>query len=133
MRHTRFVPREELLSAPNGGCFVRRFHSSVKDVETSGEERQITLATGGWSWPHNSERGTELTGRDLAEIVELLEVKLAWFGFRSVKVGPFIRVKDDTVSIDLMHRGDVLCRIQLDRPSGEWNGFDRIQRATRLL
>jgi hypothetical protein len=93
---------------------VRRFRSSAKDVETSGEERLTGLRTGGWPRPpHNSEKGTELTGRDLAEIVELLECNLAWFGFRSVKVGPFIRVKDDTVSIDLIDRGDMLCRIEL--------------------
>jgi hypothetical protein len=35
-----------------------------------------------------------------------------------VKVGPFIRVKDDTVSIDLLDGGGVLCRIELDRWSG---------------
>ncbi len=84
-----------------------------------GEERLSRLLTCGWQWPtRNSQRRQELTGRDVAEIVELLERKLAWFGFRSVKVGPFVRVKDNTVSIDLLDRGEVLCRIQLDRRSG---------------
>jgi hypothetical protein len=59
------------------------------------------------------ERREHLTGRDLAEIVQLLECKLAWFGFRSVKLGPFIRVKDNTVSIDLLDGGEMLCRIEL--------------------
>jgi hypothetical protein len=73
----------------------------------------------------------ELTGGDLAEIVGLLECKLAWYGFRSVKVGPFIRVNDNTVSIDLLNRGDVLCRIELDRRSNQWHGLDGIRRASQ--
>lgn len=84
-----------------------------------GAERLSRLLTCGWQRPpRNSERGQELTRRDLAEIVELLECELAWFGFRSVTVGPFIRVKGNTVSIDLLDRGEVLCRIELDRRSG---------------
>jgi hypothetical protein len=60
------------------------------------------------------ERRPGLTGKDLAEIVELLERKLAWFGLRSVKVGPFVRVKDDMVSIDLIDRCGLSHRIELE-------------------
>jgi len=81
-------------------------------------------------YPHTSEV-PELTGSDLAEIVGLLECKLAWLGYRSVKVGPFIRVNDDTVSIDLLNRGDVMCRIELDRRSHQWHGLEGIRRATQ--
>ena len=67
-----------------------------------------------------SEKSGKLTGRDLAEIVKLLECKLAWWGFRSVEVGPFIRVGDHTISIDLLlaDGGRVLCRVEVDRHSG---------------
>ncbi len=125
MRRRRFVQLDEWLGTPNGGCFARR-----KGTEMSGEERLTRLQTGGWPRPlHNSEKTSALTGRNIAEIVELLECKLAGFGFRSVKVGPFIRVKDGTVSIDLMDRGDVLCRIELEYGSGEWDDLDLIQRS----
>jgi hypothetical protein len=60
------------------------------------------------------ERRPGLTGKDLAEIVKLLERKLAWFGLRSVKVGPFVRVKDNTVSVDLIDCGGLLYRIELE-------------------
>ena len=46
-----------------------------------------------------------LTGRGLAEIVNLLECKLAWYGFRSVEIGPFVKVNRHTISIDLSQRG----------------------------
>jgi hypothetical protein len=59
----------------------------------------------------------QLTGRDLADIVRLLECKLAWYGFRSVKVGPFIRIQGHRVFIDLLDRGEVLCRMELDAQS----------------
>ena len=99
---------------------MRDFRSSVNRSELRKEEGLSRPLTCSSQWPRrNSEMRQELTAGDLAEIVELLECKLAWFGFRSVKVGPFIRVKDNTVSIDLLDRGDVLCRIELDRRSGE--------------
>jgi len=57
-----------------------------------------------------------LTGTDLADIVRLIERKLVWYGFTSVKVGPFIRITGGKVFIDLLDRGEVLCRLELDRP-----------------
>jgi hypothetical protein len=65
----------------------------------------------------NSKHKKQLTGQDLADIVRLLECKLAWYGFRSVKVGPFIRLQGRKVLIDLVDRGDVLCRMELDNKS----------------
>lgn len=59
----------------------------------------------------------ELTGRDLAEVVRLLKCKLAWYGFRSVRVGPFIRMRGRKVLIDLLDRGEVLCCLELDADS----------------
>jgi hypothetical protein len=66
---------------------------------------------------NHAEPRKQLTGRDLAqlaEIVKLLECKLAWYGFRSVKVGPFIRIQGRKVLIDLLDRGEVLCRMEVD-------------------
>jgi hypothetical protein len=71
----------------------------------------------------------ELTGRDLAEVVRLLKCKLAWYGFRSVRVGPFIRMKGRKVLIDLLDRGEVLCRIELDAESGVPDPGHVIQKA----
>src|SRR5262245_36701164 len=93
-------------------------------------EKRPALETGHFRYPHTPEV-PELTGSDLAEIVGLLECKLAWLGYRSVKVGPFIRVNDNTVSIDLLNRGDVMCRIELDRRSHQWHGLDGIRRAAQ--
>ena len=67
----------------------------------------------------NSEKREELTGQDLAEIVKLLECKLAWWGFRSVEIGPFVKVSPHTISIDLLRSGGrVLCCVEFDRQSG---------------
>ena len=55
-----------------------------------------------------------LTGTDLADIVRLIERKLVWYGFTSVKVGPFITITGGKVFIDLLDRGEVLCRLELD-------------------
>ena len=55
-----------------------------------------------------------LTGTDLADIVRLIERKLAWYGFTSVKVGPFIRIRGGKVFVDLLDRGELLCRLELD-------------------
>jgi hypothetical protein len=55
-----------------------------------------------------------MTGTDLADIVRLIERKLAWYGFTSIKVGPFIRISGGRVLIDLLDRGEVLCRLELD-------------------
>jgi hypothetical protein len=93
-------------------------------------EKRPALETGHSRYLHTSDI-PELTGSDLAEIVGLLERKLAWYGFPSVKVGPFIRVNDNTVSIDLLNHGDGLCRIELDRRSHQWHGLDGIRRANQ--
>jgi hypothetical protein len=64
------------------------------------------------------EKEKQLTGRGLAEIVNLLECKLAWYGFRSVEIGPFVKVNRHTISIDVSQRGAFLGRIEVDRESG---------------
>jgi hypothetical protein len=56
----------------------------------------------------------QLTGTDLADIVRLIERKLTWYGFTSVKVGPFIQIRGGNLFIDLLERGEVLCRLELD-------------------
>src|SRR5262245_24762021 len=93
-------------------------------------EKRPALETGHSRYPHTSEV-PELTGSDLAEIVGLVECQLAWLGYRSVKVGPCLRVTDNTVSIDLLNRGDVMCRIERDRRSHQWQGLEGIRRATQ--
>lgn len=70
-----------------------------------------------WQWPPSGdilERTPGLTGKDLAEIIELLERKLAWFGLKSVRVGPLVRVKDDTVSVALIDQGGLSYSIELE-------------------
>jgi|GEM_PF-5023371 hypothetical protein len=101
-------------------CSLKSFGSSVKYGGASAAERLSRPLDRNRNRPlaGSSERTEELTGRDLAEIVKLLECKLAWYGFRSVEVGPFIRVNHHTISIDLLERGAVLCRIEVDRDSG---------------
>jgi hypothetical protein len=102
-------------------CGLTNFSTSVKYGGTStagrlnrpSDRKRIRGIVG------SSEKGEELTGRDIAEIVKLLECKLAWWGFRSVEVGPFIRVSHHTISIDLRRAGGcVLCRVEVDRQSG---------------
>ena len=102
-------------------CGLTNFGTSVKYDGTSAtgrlsrpSDRNRNQGLGG-----SSEKSGELTGRDLAEIVKLLECKLAWWGFRSVKVGPFVRVGHHAISIDLLLAGGrVLCRVEVDRRSG---------------
>jgi hypothetical protein len=110
----------------NGGyemeCGLTNFGTSVKYGGTSAagrlnppSDRKPIQALAG-----SSEKGEELTGRDLAEIVKLLECKLAWWGFQSVELGPFIRVSHHTISIDLLRAGGrVLCHVEVDRHSGK--------------
>jgi hypothetical protein len=107
----------------NGGyemeCGSTNFGTSVKSsaagrLNPPSDRKPIQGLAG------SSEKGEELTGRDLAEIVKLLECKLAWWGFQSVELGPFIRVSHHTISIDLLRAGGrVLCRVEVDRHSGK--------------
>jgi len=101
-------------------CSSNCFDSSVKYGGTSpaGETRGLpdqdrTRRLGGVP-----EKERRLTGRGLAEMVNLLECKLAWYGFRSVEIGPFVKVNRHTISIDLSQGGAFLGRIEVDRESG---------------
>jgi hypothetical protein len=103
-------------------CGLTNFGTSVKYGGTSAagrlnrpyDRKRIQGLAG------SSEKREELTGRDLAEIVKLLECKLAWWGFPFVEIGPFIRVSHHTISIDLLRAGGrVLCRVEVDRHSGK--------------
>lgn len=58
------------------------------------------------------------TGKDLAELVDLLKLRLAWFGLHNVKIGPLVRVRDGVVQIDLLDGCEVFCRLELDRRRG---------------
>jgi hypothetical protein len=64
------------------------------------------------------DKSEELTGRDLAEIVDVLKRKFAWYGFRSIALGPVIKVQEHTISVDLMGGGVVVGRIEVERRSG---------------
>lgn len=56
--------------------------------------------------------------RDLSEIRELLERKLAWYGLQSVRIGTFRRTGERTLLCDLLTAdGSVLCRVNVDRRS----------------
>jgi hypothetical protein len=65
-----------------------------------------------------SRRIREMTNRDVADIVDLVERKLVWFGLPSVRIGPFIKVNDRAILIDLLAYGNFLGRIEVDRQSG---------------
>ena len=103
-------------------CGLTNYGTSMKYGGPSSAGRLSRPSDRNWNpgLSGSSEKGGKLTGRDLGEIVKLLECKLAWWGFRSIEVGPFIRVSDHTISIDLhlMDGGRVLCRIEVDRDSG---------------
>lgn len=62
--------------------------------------------------------GTEMTVTDLADIVGLLERKLAWFGLHSVRIGPYVKVRNGSILIDLLDGDEPFCQIALDRHSG---------------
>jgi hypothetical protein len=62
--------------------------------------------------------GQALTGLDLAKIIEGLKRRFAWYGFRPIVLGPFIKIKDDTISIDLFVRDFMLGHVEVDRYSG---------------
>lgn len=56
---------------------------------------------------------------DLSRMRRLLQCRLAWYGFRSVEVGSFRGLTEDTLFVDLLHAGGVvLCRVEVDRQSG---------------
>jgi hypothetical protein len=49
----------------------------------------------------------------------LLQCRLAWYGFRSVKVGQSRELSEHTLLVDLLHTcGTLLCRVEIDRQSG---------------
>lgn len=58
------------------------------------------------------------TLKDLADVVGLLKLKLAWFGFQRVRIGPFVKVTDGVVHIDLLDDDEAICRIELDSRRG---------------
>ena len=78
--------------------------------EPSGEPPRRPRRRGG----SIAKAGGVMTGSDLADMVRLIERKLAWYGFTSIKVGPFIRIRGAKVFIDLLERDEVLCRLELD-------------------
>jgi hypothetical protein len=61
---------------------------------------------------------TELTVADLADIVNLLERKLAWFGLHSVRIGPYVQIRNGSILIDLLDGDETFCRIALGRRQG---------------
>ena len=83
----------------------------------------------GWQMPDKLRRdsvppaqgiasGTELTVTALAEIVGLVERKLAWFGLQSVRTGPYVTIRNGAILIDLLDGDKPFCRIELNRHSG---------------
>jgi hypothetical protein len=97
----------------NFGTSVKYGTSAAGRLNRPSDRKRIQGLAG------SSEKREELTGRDLAEIVKRLECKLAWWGFRSVELGPSITVSRHTISIDLRRAGGrILCRVEVDRQSG---------------
>ena len=63
---------------------------------------------------------------DLSRMRRLLQCRLAWYGFRSVEVGSFRGLTEDTLFVDLLHAGGVvLCRVEVDRRVGRLESFGR--------
>jgi hypothetical protein len=49
----------------------------------------------------------------------LLRCRLAWYGFRSVQVGPLGDLSERTLSVDLLNEyGNFVCRVEIDHQSG---------------
>ena len=49
----------------------------------------------------------------------LLQRRLAWYGFRSVKVGQVRELSEHALVVDLLYVcGTLLCRVEIDRQSG---------------
>jgi hypothetical protein len=59
-----------------------------------------------------------LTGLGLGRIIEGLKRRLTWYGLRSIELGPFVKIKDDTISIDLFVRDLMVGRVEVDQHSG---------------
>jgi|RhiMethySRZTD1v2_1073278.scaffolds.fasta_scaffold496146_2 hypothetical protein len=59
-----------------------------------------------------------LTGLGLARIIEGLKRRLTWYGLRSIELGQFVKIKDDTISIDLLVRDLMVGRVEVDQHSG---------------
>src|SRR6476659_9113316 len=55
---------------------------------------------------------------DESKMRRLLKCRLAWYGFRSVGVGSFRVLSNDTLFVDLLQAcGAVLCRVEVDHQS----------------
>jgi hypothetical protein len=66
-----------------------------------------------------AESGEELERCDASRLRHLLGCRLAWYGLRSVEVGSFRLLTNDTLLVELLEaRGVVLCRVEVDRRSG---------------
>lgn len=66
-----------------------------------------------------SPRRGSLHRLNLDEISDLLERRLAWYGLRSVRLGPFRSGADGALLVDLLDTdGSVLDRVEVDRTSG---------------
>ena len=66
-----------------------------------------------------TESGEELERCDASRLRHLLTCRLAWYGLRSVEVGSFRLLTNDTLLVDLLEApGVVLCRVEVDRQSG---------------
>lgn len=67
------------------------------------------------------ERDDEISPCDFSQLrgLWLLQRRLAWYGFRSVKVGQVRELSEHTLVVDLLHTcGTLLCRIEIDGESG---------------
>jgi hypothetical protein len=64
-------------------------------------------------------QSNEISRRDLSKLTGLLQCRLAWYGFQSVKVGQLRELSEHTLLVELLHaRGTLLCQIEIDRRSG---------------
>jgi hypothetical protein len=90
---------------------IHRTESWSKSCQSAKSDEQETL--------HASiQPPTRLTLSDLAEMVELVKRRLAWFGLEALRIGPVLKVREGAVVIELLHEDEVFCRIELDAQQG---------------
>jgi hypothetical protein len=61
----------------------------------------------------------EIDRGELSRTRWLLQCRLFWYGFQSVKIGTIRGLTEDTIMVDLLEAcGVVVCQVEVDRESG---------------
>jgi hypothetical protein len=97
----------------------------VKANWNSGFDRQMLAPNLGRSFERYSKMQgmcSKIEGIDRGELSRmrrLLQCRLFWYGFQSVKIGTIRGLTEDTILVDLLKAcGVVVCQVEIDRESG---------------